>query len=148
MSIATALDLPRLYFGITELIGTDRDWYHRAGLAAAAFCGSIRIVEELLTRPVAGSTKDSGALRNALKAGHLEIAELLLKAGFNPNQTEKTEPYTPTTVLGRAARRGDKDMCSLLLRYGANVDLPDLEGQTPLMHAVKNGWRAKSVANS
>jgi ankyrin repeat protein len=78
----------------------------------------------------------------------LELEELLLSAGANPNmQLKLFPPYrslgedrggdsmltTGSTPLLRAAKAGDAPSVQLLLAQGARVDLPNSLGITPLM---------------
>lgn len=87
------------------------------------------------------------------KTTSLELIELLLKAGANPNlQLKLFPPYRSlrddrgadnmltvgTTPLIRAAKAGDIPAMKLLLAHGANVDLPTAHGITPLMAAAGN----------
>lgn len=83
----------------------------------------------------------------------LELAEMLLERGANPNSQLKQ--YRPpfvrvargqdntlsagATPLLRAAHASDVDAVRLLLRYGALVDLPNASGITPLMAAAGVG---------
>jgi uncharacterized protein len=84
----------------------------------------------------------------------LALIELLLKAGANPNlQLKLFPPYRSlrddrgadvlltvgTTPLVRAAKAGDVAVMKLLLAHGANVELPTVNGITPLMAATGNG---------
>jgi ankyrin repeat protein len=84
----------------------------------------------------------------------LEVIEMLLKAGANPNmQLKLFPPYRSlgqdrggdsmltvgTTPLIRAAKAGDNGAVKLLLQYGAKVDLPNSLGITPLMAAAGIG---------
>ena len=84
----------------------------------------------------------------------LEVIELLLKAGANPNiQLKLRPPYrnvpfdrggdvilsTGATPLLRAARAADIPAMKLLLQYGARVDLPNAQGVTPFMAAAGMG---------
>ena len=84
----------------------------------------------------------------------LQLIELLLKAGANPNlQLKLFPPYRSlrddrgadvllsigTTPLLRAAKAGDIPAMKLLIAHGANVDLPTATGITPLMAAAGNG---------
>lgn len=88
----------------------------------------------------------------------LEIVQLLLEKGANPNlQLKLFPPYrnlgadrgadallrTGATSLLRAARGGDVAVTELLLKHGALVDLPNEEGVTPLMVAA--GYRTSNV---
>lgn len=84
----------------------------------------------------------------------LEMAELLLDRGANPNlQLKLFPPYRSlrmdrgadgiltigSTPLLRAARGADVAAIELLLARGALVDLPQADGITPLMAAVGSG---------
>jgi ankyrin repeat protein len=88
----------------------------------------------------------------------LEIIELLLQQGANPNlQLKLFPPYralgpdrgadqllrTGSTALFRAARGGDLPAVDLLLRYGANIELPNENGVTPLIVAA--GYRQSAI---
>ena len=84
----------------------------------------------------------------------IELIEMLLAAGANPNLQLKLFPphrslrddrgadtllTVGTTPLIRAAKAGDLPAMKLLLGHGANVDLPTINGITPLMAAAGNG---------
>ncbi len=87
-------------------------------------------------------------------ATSIEIIELLLEAGAWPNvQLKLLPPYrhigddrgcdtmlvTGTTPLLRAAKTFDTAAIELLLEHGANVDLPNDGGITPVMAAAGVG---------
>jgi ankyrin repeat protein len=88
------------------------------------------------------------------KTTGLQVAELLLKAGANPNvQLKLRPPYrngvfdrggdqvlsTGATPLLLACKSGDIDAIKLLLKYKALVNLPNSTGVTPLMAAAGMG---------
>jgi ankyrin repeat protein len=87
----------------------------------------------------------------------LQLIGMLLEAGANPNlQLKLFPPYRSlrddrgadglltigTTPLVRAAKAGDAATLRLLIAHGANVELPTLNGITPLMAAAGNGSSA------
>jgi uncharacterized protein len=84
----------------------------------------------------------------------LQLIDILLKAGANPNlQLKLFPPYRSlrddrgadslltvgATALLRAAKAGDLPAMKLLLAHGANPGLPTATGITPMMAAAGNG---------
>lgn len=84
----------------------------------------------------------------------LQIIAMLLDRGANPNAQLKLLPparrfaadrgrdrilTTGATPLLRAAKAGDAAAIKLLLAHGANVDLPNMYGTTPLLAAAGVG---------
>jgi ankyrin repeat protein len=102
------------------------------------------------TQPTGGRADRPSADRTT----GIELIELLLKAGANPNlQLKLFPPYRSlrddrgadtlltvgTTPLLRAAKAVDVPAIRLLLAAGALVDLPTVNGVTPLMAAAGVG---------
>jgi ankyrin repeat protein len=117
------------------------DYWGRAPLYAAV---------DLDTLPVGGRADRPSTDRTT----SLGLIELLLKAGANPNlQLKLFPPYRSlrddrgadgmltvgSTALLRAAKAGDVPAMRLLLAHGANPQLPNASGITPLMAAAGNG---------
>ncbi|MEJ1962009.1 MAG: ankyrin repeat domain-containing protein [Gammaproteobacteria bacterium] len=88
------------------------------------------------------------------KTTGLALIRILLDAGANPNlQLKLFPPYRSlrddrgadtlltvgTTPLVRASKAGDLAAMKLLIEHGANVELPTVNGITPLMAAAGNG---------
>ncbi|KAI0443472.1 hypothetical protein F4803DRAFT_561576 [Xylaria telfairii] len=128
-------DLLQICLATLELMADTDGWYCKLALVTATLYGSIKIIRELLRCRENDTILDSCALEIAVRLGQLTTAEVLLQAGFNPNRQRREGNYFVSS-LGLAISSGDKDMCSLLLRYGASVNLPVANGWTPLMLAV------------
>ena len=69
------------------------------------------------------------------RENHKDIAELLLKAGADPNIQNG---YGNTTLI-LAGQRNHKDIVELLLKAGAEPNIPDNKGNTALILAVEEG---------
>lgn len=117
------------------------DWWGRTALWCAV---------DLNTVP-RGGRPDMPSLD---KTSSLQMIDLLLKAGANPNlQLKLLPPYRAvgadrgadtlltigSTPLLRAAKAGDADATRLLLKAGANPNLPQVAGITPVMAAAGLG---------
>ena len=86
----------------------------------------------------AESVSETGisALHLAVEQGMLRIAEMLLKAGANPNNPH---PVSGETTIIRAVRRDDAEMTWLLICHKASLCHHGYSGQTPLLCAVNQG---------
>ncbi|MDR2214353.1 MAG: ankyrin repeat domain-containing protein, partial [Nevskiaceae bacterium] len=91
---------------------------------------------------------------------NIELIDQLLKAGANPNlQLKLFPPYRHTfadrgldgmltigtTPLLRAAKAGDVAAVDLMLQHGANPNLPNVQGITPVMAAARLGSGANDT---
>ena len=80
------------------------------------------------------STTGASALHMAVRRGDLDIVEMLLKAGANPNSTDHYG-YAP---LHPAARQNRVDILQSLVNHGADLDISNAIERTPLKVAVVN----------
>lgn len=76
------------------------------------------------------------AIMFAARAGHTEIAKLLIEAKANLNIQGR---YAGTTALMWAAQYGSTDIVKLLIEAKANINLKNNSGQTALTLANENG---------
>ena len=78
-------------------------------------------------------------LKLASSYGHKDVVQLLLKAGADANEADKSG-HTP---LLEAARYGRKEVAQMLLDCGAEPNNADREGHTPIFHAAGpgNNWQ-------
>jgi ankyrin repeat protein len=76
---------------------------------------------------------DGTALHAAVLYDH-KLLPYLLKKGAKVNEKSKEMGYTP---LHYAARFGMCDIAKILIDAGADVNSQDINGQTPLTHAVE-----------
>ena len=105
--------------------------------------GSLATVQQLLTHSdlrahIDSLTDDDGntALIVASENGHKGIVKLLLECGVN---VDKKTPGGWTALM-KASERGDSNLevIDLLLRYGAQADLQNNEGDSALIVATQN----------
>jgi ankyrin repeat protein len=78
------------------------------------------------------------ALYKAVFGDDIDAVEEALRGGANPNAIDPDSPFLPP-VLSHAAAKGNPDIVSAMLEYGAKVDKTDSLGQTPLMWASAKG---------
>eukprot|EP00041_Stephanoeca_diplocostata_P039339 m.1615097 g.1615097 ORF g.1615097 m.1615097 type:complete len:243 (+) comp25371_c2_seq2:114-842(+) len=76
------------------------------------------------------------SLHAAACSGNIEIVDMLLEHGANPNVTDKFS----RTPLHDAAQDGAMDIVESLLRYGAKPNPKDAYGRTPMHLAAYGGF--------
>jgi cytohesin len=96
--------------------------------------GQLPTVRKLLATGIDVNASTIGhhggsALHAAAQGGHIEIVNLLLKAGADPD----AESYDGVTPLANVA---NDDVCKALLSAGADVNHRDHGGCTPLIGAI------------
>ena len=120
------------------------DWYGRTPLWAAVETRNMDV--------------DNGTFENSIdRAPFLELIQLLLERGANPNARTKESPpirrdflrttgtlawvdFTGQTPFLAAALAGDVTVMKLLLKHGADPNIPTVGGTTPLMAAAGVNW--------
>jgi ankyrin repeat protein len=115
-------------------------------LALAVFFGNTAAAEALLDAgaDVNQQSRESmkiRALQSAAAAKRIDLAEMLLARGANPN-LPGGGGFVP---LHGAASSGQIDLALLLLKHGADVNAKDDPGKTPLAHAI-NGQKEEMMA--
>jgi hypothetical protein len=84
-------------------------------------------------------------LQYAVEGGRADFVEYILKSGVNPSYCfhgPVEDHYLKNIVSGetplhQAVRKGDADMCQLLLLHGAELETTNVFDETPLVTAVK-----------
>ncbi|CAG9859559.1 unnamed protein product [Phyllotreta striolata] len=106
-------------------------------LLKAAAEGTVDKVRQLLTigAPFTADWLGTSPLHLAAQNNHLEITEILLRAGISKDARTKVD----RTPLHMAAYEGHIDIVDTLVRHGADVNCRDLLDMTPLHWAVQNG---------
>jgi ankyrin repeat protein len=106
--------------------------------SAAGGNGDVQTVQAYLDRGTDVNLKDqAGAtpLHYAAAAGRLQIVQLLLERGANPNVRTITTEQTP---LHMAAMAGHAKVVQLLLNHKARATLSDAQGKTPLEYVEQS----------
>lgn len=113
----------------------------RPSLAAAVKSGDRDVVRSLLnglTKQELAGAEGTAALIWAASRNDLETADLLLKAGVDPNAANDFG----ATALYAAAASANPAMTVKLLEAGADANMHLLSGETPLMEATLRGHLA------
>ena len=110
----------------------------------SAMCGNCEIIALLLSqfkkqkaelvRTV--DQRNMTALSHAVKWGHVQLAETLLRAGSSPDQTEHSRGHS---LLMMASSEGNVAMVELLLQWGADTGYQTVLGDTAVTVAQARG---------
>ena len=115
------------------------DEENRTALMFASFNGHIEIVKILLESDAVLSLRDASgrtALLYASTGPFPETVKLLLEHNADPNITDAVESFTP---LMHAAAEGQLEVAKVLLAYGADASMKDVDGDTAYNFALANG---------
>ena len=129
------------------------DFYCQTVLYTACIDGNINVIKKILAIPdIEKHINTENAYGNiplleAIKAEDIELANLLLENGADPNYIPINDMYS-WTVLHEACYLNDYDMIILILEYGANINSPDIIKQTPLFYAIRNRYNLHPFINN
>ncbi|XP_074987120.1 fibronectin type 3 and ankyrin repeat domains protein 1 isoform X4 [Caretta caretta] len=122
--------------------GTDVNQKNGSGkdsLMLACFAGHLDIVKYLREQGASWEVRDLGgcsALHWAVDGGHCDVIEWMINDGCQVDTKDTVLEWTP--LMRVSAVTGNKDVASLLIEAGADVNMKDKDGKTPLMVAVLN----------
>ena len=88
-------------------------------------------IEKLLSSEDSNNIDGYDELMNAVSKGDMKALEKLIK-----DDTDLNKQYDNITPLNLAAARNDKEMVKFLVEKGADINLEDGYGYTPLMKAI------------
>ena len=81
------------------------------------------------------------ALHYAVRDGYVNAARLMLEAGVNPNLPTDGDKSTPIVL---AAINGQYDIALELLKSGADPNIANDDGVTPLFATINNEWALRT----
>ncbi|CAI9178267.1 unnamed protein product [Rangifer tarandus platyrhynchus] len=134
--------------GYTRLVkilvshGTDVNLQNGSGkdsLMLACYAGHLDVVKYLRRHGASWDTRDLGgctALHWAADGGHCNVIEWMIGDGCEVDVVDAGSRWTP--LMRVSAVSGNQEVASLLIDAGADVNVKDKDGKTPLMVAVLN----------
>ncbi len=125
--------------------GADIDQRNAAGrtpLAEAAKSGQLKAVKLLLDEGAEVNIYDTESgftpLHSAAQKNHPAVVRRLLAAGANVNARNQWN-QTPLWQAAWQAWHGNTEIAHILIAHGAEIDVPDEKGHTPLAMAARSG---------
>ena len=123
----------------------------RSGLALAAACGYLGVMECLIEHGADVNLNNAGDLgytpiESAARDGKLAAVKLLLKHGA---EIDKGNTIASNALIG-ACISAHKDVIEYLLLQGANVDHTDNQGQTALHYLCRSAkqWGSSKITQT
>ncbi|XP_038070828.1 fibronectin type 3 and ankyrin repeat domains 1 protein-like [Patiria miniata] len=127
--------LMRYAADINAINGSGKD-----SLMLACFAGHLPVVKLLRSYNASYETRDKGgstAMHWAVDGGNVALIQSMIADGASVNQKGWGSGWTP--LLRCAAMAGDPNVARVLINAGAEVNVKDKDGKTPLMIASLNG---------
>ncbi|CAE6958645.1 ANKRD50 [Symbiodinium sp. CCMP2592] len=112
-----------------------REELGRTALTIAATSGHLNVVRALVLDGAEPEACNPSCFMSVAKAGHLDVAEVLLKVGV-PLEGRDERGHT---ALVSAATQGLVNVVDFLVRAGAQLEARDQHGDTALVLAANNG---------
>uniref|UniRef100_A0A673TAP7 Fibronectin type III and ankyrin repeat domains 1 n=1 Tax=Suricata suricatta TaxID=37032 RepID=A0A673TAP7_SURSU len=128
------VDVPNK-FGFTALMVAAQKGY--TSLMLACYAGHLDVVKQLRRHGASWETRDLGgctALHWAADGGHCHVIEWMIKDGCEVDAADTGSGWTP--LMRVSAVSGNQRVASLLIEAGADVNVKDKGGKTPLMNVV------------
>ncbi|XP_054515953.1 fibronectin type 3 and ankyrin repeat domains protein 1 isoform X7 [Pan troglodytes] len=141
--------------GYTRLVkilvsnGTDVNLKNGSGkdsLMLACYAGHLDVVKYLRRHGASWQARDLGgctALHWAADGGHCSVIEWMIKDGCEVDVVDTGSGWTP--LMRVSAVSGNQRVASLLIDAGANVNVKDRNGKTPLMTVFTSLLYGRSV---
>ncbi|KAF9882373.1 hypothetical protein CkaCkLH20_00409 [Colletotrichum karsti] len=111
-------------------------------LTAAAYDGTLDIVNLLLKSGADINSADGWPLQAAAAEGHYDVVKELLERGADVNSLTENENFPQGTALQAACESGKVEIVTLLLENGASPDLGAGEDTCPMIAAAMRGEQA------
>ncbi|ETE67822.1 Fibronectin type 3 and ankyrin repeat domains protein 1, partial [Ophiophagus hannah] len=108
-------------------------------LMIACFAGHLDIVHYLRSQGASWLSRDFGgctAMHWATDGGHCDVIDWMIQDGCEVDSRDSGLEWTP--LLRLCALSGKTDVATILINAGANVNVKDKDGKTPLMVAALN----------